>query len=212
MSDRWIVSRFLQTVMSANEYLDKYEYSHALDVAERFFFAEFCDNYLEIIKERLWNPDSFPPEQVQAARSTLYSVLLGVLKLFAPFIPYITEELYQIVFCPFGGPVSIHISEWPVCDESLMDAQAEESGKLLVDILTATRRWKTAQKVHANFRLNEMIITAGEEERARLEPIADDLKAAVHTASLEFGEGGDIPTEVENVALKLILDEKNSQD
>jgi valyl-tRNA synthetase len=99
-----------------------------------------------------------------------------------------------------------------VCDESLIDTQAEESGKLLVDILTATRRWKTAHKVHANFRLSRMIITAGEEERASLEPIADDLQAAAHAASLEFGEGGDIPTEVENITLRLVLGEEKSQN
>jgi len=211
LPDRWIVSRFMSTVMSATEYLDKYEYSHALDVTEQFFFAEFCDNYLEIVKQRFWNPDQFPPEQVEAARFTLYSVLFGLLKLFAPFIPYITEELYQIVFRRFGGPMSIHISEWPVYDESLMDAEAEAAGKLLVDVLTGVRRWKTAHKVHAYFPLSNMIITAGEEEKARLEPIANDLRAAAHAASLEFGEGGDIPTEAGNIALKLALGEKGPQ-
>ena len=50
--DKWIVSRFMATVKSATEYLDVYEYSHALRVAERFFFSEFCDNYLEIVKKR----------------------------------------------------------------------------------------------------------------------------------------------------------------
>jgi valyl-tRNA synthetase len=211
LPDRWIVSRFMATVSSATEYLDKYEYSHALDVTERFFFDEFCDNYLEIIKQRFWNPERFLPEQVEAARATLHSVLLGILKLFAPFIPYITEEIYQIVFRPFGGPVSIHISEWPVYDESVVDAEAEESGKLLVDVLTGVRRWKTSQKVHAYFPLNEMVITAGKEEKVRIEPMADDLRAAAHAESLEFGDGGDIPTEAENVALKLTLGERKSR-
>jgi len=212
LPDRWIVSRFMSTVISATEYLDKYEYSHALDVTKRFFFAEFCDNYLEVIKQRLWNPDRFPPEQVEAARYTLHSVLLGVLKLFAPFMPYITEELYQIVFRSFGGPVSIHISEWPVYDESRIDAEAEEAGKMLVDVLTGVRRWKTSQKVHANFPLNKLVITAGEEEKARLEPIAEDLQAAAHAASLKFGEGGNIPTETENITLQLTLGEKKSKN
>ena len=209
--DRWIVSRFMLTVKSSTEYLDNYEYSHALDIAEHFFFDEFCDNYLEIVKQRFWNPDQFPPEQVEAARFTLHSVLLGLIKLLAPFIPYITEELYQIVFRQFGGPVSIHISEWPVYDESLIDAEAEEAGKLLVNILTGVRRWKTSQQVHAYFPLSKMVVTAGEEEKARIEPIADDLRAAAHAEIFELGEGGNIPTEAENVALALTLGERKIQ-
>lgn len=211
MSDRWIVSRFVSTVKSASEYLDKFEYSHALDAAKRFFFSEFCDNYMEIIKQRFWNPDQFAPEQIEAARFTLHSVLLGILKLLAPFIPYITEELYQIAFRPFGGPVSIHISEWPEYDDSLIDDEAEEAGKLLVNILTGVRRWKTDNQVHSNFPLNEMVITASEEEKARLKPIIDDLQAAAHAESLKFGEEGDIPTEAEGITLKMTLGERKKR-
>ena len=208
LPDRWIVSRFMSTVKTATEYFDKYEYSHALNAVERLFFDEFCDNYLEIVKQRFWNPDQFPPEQVEAARYRLHSVLLGILKLLAPFMPYITEELYQIVFRPYGGPVSIHVSEWPVYNESLSDAEAEEAGKLLVDVLTGVRRWKTSQQVHAYFPLNDMVITAEEAEKRLLGLIAGDIQAASHAESLEFGEGGDVPTEAENVTLKLTLGER----
>ena len=211
LPDRWIVARFWDTAKMATEYMDKYEYSHALDAVERFFFSEFCDNYLEIIKQRFWNPDDFPAEQVQAARHTLHTVLLGILKMFAPFIPYITEELYQIVFRQFGGPASIHISQWPVSDGSAADPEAEKAGKLLVDILTGVRRWKTQHQVHANFPLKEMVITASDEQRSTIELIADDLKAAAHSESLTFADGGDVPTEAENVALRLTLGERKTK-
>ena len=208
LSDRWIVSRFIGTVNTATACFEKYDFSHALNATERFFFAEFCDNYLEILKQRLWNPDRFPPDQVDAARFTLHSVLLGVLKLFAPFIPYITDELYQIVFRSSDGPVSLHTSEWPAFDTSRIDTEAEAAGELLVIVLTGVRRWKTEQQVHANFPLQKMVITASKAEKARLEPIAEDLRAAAHAASLEFDEGGEVPTDAENITLKLMLGEK----
>ncbi|MBD3183721.1 class I tRNA ligase family protein, partial [Candidatus Poribacteria bacterium] len=211
LPDKWIMSRFMDVVKTATDYMDKYEYSHALDAAERFFFSEFCDNYLEIIKQRFWNPDQFPPEQVEAARYTLNYVLHGILKLMAPFIPYITEELYQIVFRTDNSPVSIHISQWPEYDESLVDEEAEKAGKLLVDVLTGARRWKTQQQVHANFPLDEMIVTAKDEEREILEMLADDLKAAAHAEKLEFSEGGDVETESDNVRLKLTLGERKKK-
>ena len=210
--DQWIVSRMNTVIREATDYLDKYEYSHALDLAERFFFAEFCDNYLEIIKERFWKPEKFKPEQVEAARYTLHKVLETVLKLFAPFIPYITEELYQIILRPMGGPSSIHISQWPKFDESLADEQAEESGKLLVTLMTYIRRWKTSQKVHANFPLKELVVTAGVESREKIEPLAEDLRAAARSETLTFGPGGELEIEGTDLSLKMTLGEKKPKE
>ena len=208
LPDRWIVSRMNSVVKDATRYLDKYEYSHALDLTERFFFAEFCDNYLEIIKERFWKPEKFQPEQVEAARYTLHLVLETVLKLFAPFIPYITEELYQIILRPMDGPSSIHISSWPEFDESINDENAEESGKLLVALLTHIRRWKTSQKVHANFPLKELVVTADDESREKIDPLAEDLRAAARAETLSFGPGGELGIEGTDLSLKMTLGEK----
>jgi valyl-tRNA synthetase len=209
--DRWIISRYMSAVNNATGYFERYEYSHALESSIRFFFTEFCDNYLEIIKERFWNPDQFQPEQIEAARFTLYSVLFGILRLFAPFIPYITEELYQIIFRDtFEKASSIHVSEWPPYDPSLIDTEAEASGKLLIDILTGVRRWKTSQQVHPTFPLQEMMISTDPESAARIQPIIDDLKAAAHARSLCFEEGGTIPTNSENIHLQLVLAESKS--
>jgi valyl-tRNA synthetase len=201
----------MSAVNNATDYFEKYEYSHALESSVRFFFTEFCDNYLEIIKERFWNPDQFQPEQIEAARFTLYFVLFGILKLFAPFIPYITEELYQIIFRDtFEEATSIHVAEWPTYDVSLIDTEAEASGKLLIDILTGVRRWKTSQQARPSFPLQEMIISTDLESAIRIKPIVDDIRAAAHAEFLSFEEGGTIPTNSENIHLKLVLAEGKS--
>ena len=210
LPDQWIVSRFNQVVRDATKYLDRYEYSHALDHTERFFFSEFCDNYLEIVKERFWKPENFTPEQVEAARHTLFTVLEGVLKLFAPFIPYITEELYRIIFLPFGDrPVSIHVSSWPTVDEAAINDVADEAGRLLIAILTSIRRWKTSQQVHAGYPLRSIAIDAPDEVKGKIEPIAEDLRAAARSESLTFAAGGDVAIEgEENIKLAMVLGEK----
>lgn len=209
--DRWIISRYMSTVNNATGYFERYEYSHALESSVRFFFTEFCDNYLEIIKERFWNPDHFQPEQIEAARFTLYSLLFGLLRLFAPFIPYITEELYRIIFRDtFEEASSIHVAEWPAYDPSLIDTEAEVSSNLLIDILTGVRRWKTSQQVHSTFPLQTMVISTDPESAARIQPIIQDLKAAAHAESLCFEEGGTIPTNSENIHLQLVLAEGKS--
>jgi valyl-tRNA synthetase len=209
--DRWIISRLMATIKSSTDYFEKFEYSHSLDVTERFFFTELCDNYLEIVKERFWNPDKFDPQQVEAARFTLYTALLNVLKLFAPFIPYITEELYQIIFRDsFEETKSIHVSSWPKYDESLVDTDADTSGRLLIDVLTGVRRWKTSQQVHPTFPLREMVITTDPETAVGVKRLNDDLKAAAHAENLIYGEGGDIVTDNEKITLKLTLGEKKA--
>ena len=211
MVDRWIISRFNQVVRVCTDYLDRYEYSLAMKTAERFFFAEFCDNYLEIVKDRFWNPERFQPGQVEAARHTLFNLGYGVLKLLAPFIPYITEEIYQIVFHQYGGPESIHVDAWPEVDESLIDEQADELGRLLVAILTGARRWKTDQAVHQGHPLKELLVACPEKMKATLEPVLEDLRAAARSESIGFAESGDVPTEVENVMLSLVLGEKKKK-
>jgi valyl-tRNA synthetase len=208
VTDRWIVSRLAATVRQATDAFEQCEYNHALTAAERFFFGDLCDNYLEIVKERFWKPERFSPAQVEAARSTLHGVLLTVLKLLAPFIPYLTEELYQIVFRPFGGEVSIHVSRWPEADAARVDAEAEAAGNLLVDLLTTIRGWKTAQRVHANFPLGAVVVTAEPEQRQRLAAVVDDLRAAAHAESVTFGDGGEVPTSVPGIALALELAEE----
>jgi len=207
--DKWITSKLNSVIEKATGFLERYEYSHALKQTERFFFSEFCDNYLEIIKERFWKPEKFTPDQVEAARYTLRYILENVLKLLAPFIPYITEELFQIIFKRYQDtPVSIHVAPWPKNRPELNDEEAQERGRLMMDLLTAIRRWKTKQQVHTNFPLKELIVTAREKEQEMIEPIAEDLRAAAHSDSLTFADGGDVPTENENVTLALTLGEK----
>jgi len=209
--DRWILSRFNRVSKQSSEYLDAYEYSLALKSAERFFFAEFCDNYLEIIKDRFWNPERFTAGQVEAARHTLFTVGYGVLKLLAPFIPYITEEIYQIVFKQYGGPESIHVDDWPECDKAMLDEKAEQLGKLLVAILTGARRWKTDQAVHQGHPLASLHVTCSDKLKDDLAPVLEDLRAAARADAIGFADDGDVPTEAENVKLKLVLGEKKKK-
>ncbi|NLH49393.1 MAG: valine--tRNA ligase [Myxococcales bacterium] len=210
--DRWILSRFHQVVRQTTRYLEEYEYSLALKTAERFFFAEFCDNYLEIIKERFWSPDRFAPEQVEAARHTLRTIGLGVLKLFAPFIPYITEELYQIVFRADEGAPSLHISAWPQADEGAIDEAADELGRTLVAILTGARRWKTTQAVHQGHPLRSIQVTCSDRQREFLTPVLEDLRAAARADAIGFAPAGEVPTEMEGITLALVLGEKKPKE
>ncbi len=87
-----------------------YNYSHAKSIAEKFFWRDFCDNYLEIVKWRVYNGDK---QEKESAFYTLYISLLTILKFMAPITPFITETIYQKYFRKNEKEKSIHISKWP---------------------------------------------------------------------------------------------------
>jgi valyl-tRNA synthetase len=125
----------------ATECFQNYDYAAAKGATESFFWRVLADNYLEMCKLPLYEEES------EGARYALHTVLLTVLKLFAPFLPHVTEEIYQGLFVTDEGDGSIHKAPWPVADETLVDEPAEAAGDVIVDIATAVRRHKTEHQL-----------------------------------------------------------------
>ncbi len=141
-TDRWLLSRLARTIAYATKELDSYEYATARMEVERFFWSDLCDNYLELAKARLYGE---PGPERHAAQWSLYHALLTVLKLLAPHLPYITEEIYQGLFRQWDGAASIHRASWPAEQPTWIDSQAEETGKTLLELLRQVRRYKAEQ-------------------------------------------------------------------
>ena len=91
--DKWILSKLHKVIMNSTLSLEKYEYSRTKQEVEVFFWHVLCDNYLEIVKDRLYNPDNRGVRERKSAQKALYDSILGVLKLMAPIMPHITEDL-----------------------------------------------------------------------------------------------------------------------
>lgn len=105
--DVWILNELNQTIKKATDAFEKYEYAKSRDYISDFFWNKLADNYLEFVKHRLWNEDG----NVKAESNKFLSfVFLNILKLFAPIMPFITEELFHNIFT---GELSIHLSSWP---------------------------------------------------------------------------------------------------
>jgi valyl-tRNA synthetase len=143
-TDCWLLSRTQQLIQHVTELFRNYDYAAAKSEIESFFWRELADNYLEMSKERLYDAAN---EKREGARYILYHVLLTLLKLFAPVLPFITEMLYQELFVPIEGPGSIHSSKWPVVNESLINNAADAYGEALIDIATAVRRYKSESNI-----------------------------------------------------------------
>lgn len=161
--DRWILSRLGETVAKATEAFARYEYADALDATNQFFWADFCDNYLELIKKRVYNEDgSTGAEAQQSAVRTLYYVLHGILKLYAPFTPHVTEELYSHIFADaYAAKGSLHAQgQWPKAADYPIDAQALADGRHALDILEIIRKAKSESNRSIKFPIQKLLVFA----------------------------------------------------
>src|SRR5690606_26954432 len=95
--DRWVLTRLHRAITKATRDFEKYEYSDARNAAEDFFWNDFCDNYLELVKNRVYGNEGDAAAQMSAVH-TIYHCLNGILRLFAPFVPHVTEELFSYIF------------------------------------------------------------------------------------------------------------------
>lgn len=181
--DRWIKIKFQKAAREATNYLENYEYAKARDVIESFFWHDFCDNYLEAVKYRLY--DKSHPFR-GSAQKTLYDILFGILKLFAPFLPYITEEIFQKFFRRFEKEKSIHITNWPSVSKEKGKTKDEELGELLFEITSFIRKFKAENKISLKKEVSHLLIEAGPSLKSKIKKIEKDLISLNHIREISF--------------------------
>ena len=142
--DRWILQRSQSVVDKATQAFLHYDYVSAKNEVEALFWHDMADNYLELVKFRLYGAAGLEKESAQA---TLYQLLLTVLKLIAPFLPHVTDVIYQELFAKVEGSNSIHVSGWPERQEIAYDDPIEQFGQTILQILTAVRRYKSEHQL-----------------------------------------------------------------
>ena len=185
-ADRWIRSRLVAVVHEATQAFEEYEYSKALRAVEQFFWADWCDAYLEMVKDRFRSAAdgavvAFTAGEVEAARVTLRDGTWTLLRLFAPVVPFLTEELYDKAVRPLLGPdapVSVHVAAWPESAQTgvvdvfggMRDLEGEALGVRLGELVTAARAAKTAQQLGGGRVLDAVVVSgAGWEAYAAVE-------------------------------------------
>ena len=143
LADKWILSRLQDTVKDVTGLLERFELGEAGRAIYDFIWSEVCDWYIEIAKPRLYNKEA--AAERATAQHVLSTVLVSAMKLLHPYMPFITEEIYQ---CLPHEAESIMISKWPVADESLIDPEAERGMNAIMDSIKAIRNMRA--EVNAN--------------------------------------------------------------
>jgi valyl-tRNA synthetase len=181
--DELFLNKLNLLVKDSTENFVNYEYSKVKSDVEHFFWSDFCDNYLEIVKKRVYQGKG---EKKVSAQYALYKSLLTMLKLIAPIMPFITEEIYQTYFKKNEKTKSIHICEWPE-EEKVKQKELDELFKFahFVDILEQVRKWKSSNQKPMN---SEIILTL---EKVAMSPLGDDLIGDLKavTNAKEINEG-----------------------
>ncbi|MEA2035923.1 MAG: valine--tRNA ligase [Nanoarchaeota archaeon] len=181
--DKWILSRVSEIIKNSTESFDKYEYSRTKADVENFFWHEFCDNYLEIVKDRLYNPDKRGKDSRLSAQYGLYNTLLAILKMMAPIMPFITEEIYQLYFAKHDKSKSIHVSSWP--EPIKKDEKAEKVGELAIYAVQKARQAKSEQNLSLKSPLKNLFIT-GKISKEEFELVKEDIIASTNAEKIGY--------------------------
>lgn len=153
LEDRWILHAYNELIREVTENLDKYELGIAVSKLYDFIWDSFCDWYIELVKPRFFAKD----ESNQTAQQVLTYVLSGTLKLLHPFMPFITEEIWQAL--PHEGE-SIMISAFPVYDEALKNSEAADQMQMLMASIKGIRNIRSERNVPPSKKCTVYIVTA----------------------------------------------------
>ncbi|MCC8461776.1 MAG: valine--tRNA ligase [Rickettsia endosymbiont of Ecitomorpha arachnoides] len=181
--DQWMINKLVELVKLATNELQNYEYANAMHLTEKFFWAIFCDNYLEISKTRSYDEENKNPQGQYSSILTLYHTMQILLKLFAPFMPHITEELYQLLY----SENSVHVKGSWINYSDLnynIDAKGAEG---LLEILDIVRKFKAEKNLSIKAPI-KLLKVSGIELSAEL---TEDLKNVTSAEEIQFEDQGD---------------------
>jgi len=185
-TDKWILSRLNRLISEVTKDFEEYNHASAKNRIEEFFWEVFTDNYMEMVKTRLYDSPDGSIER-DSAKYTLYNVLSTIIQLFAPIIPYITEEVYQLVFKKATDAASIHLSSWPTARQELIDTGSENIGDMLIEIATAVRRYKSEKKIPMGSQLEKIKINVLREDNAEvLKKCLVDIKSVTRAKVIDI--------------------------
>lgn len=153
LEDKWILSKYNRVVKVVTENLDRFELGVALSNLYDFIWENFCDWYIELVKPRLFDKEN---PTAKTAQYVLTYVLSNTMKLLHPFMPFITEEIWQHL--PHEGE-SIMISQWPVYDEKLDFPEDESSMELIMQAISAVRNRRAEMNVPPSKKAKTIIVT-----------------------------------------------------
>jgi valyl-tRNA synthetase len=162
--NEWLLHTLSQAVEHYNQQFNDYEYSHALEVIEKFFWQNFCDNYLELVKDQFFRPERYDQDSLDKTRFTLYEVGFGILQMYAPFVPHITETLYQSMFKRHEQKVSLHATLFNGNRFSYQFIESVATSEKILEIVAQVRKLKSENHVSLKTELSHLTLATSDQK------------------------------------------------
>ena len=178
--DKWILGNFVKMEKEYIKYLDNYEIGLALNILEKFFW-NFCDNYIEIVKHRLYRPEEFGKKARYSGQKTIYLILYKLLQDFSIFFPFITEEIYQELYHDNN---SIHLTKIEKLNYNFENEM--KLGNIICEIISNARGVKTNNNVSLKTPIKKMNIEVSKELKETIEKSIKDFKATLFIDELNL--------------------------
>lgn len=159
--NHWLLERCDRVRRQYAHNFDNAEYAKALELLDRFFWDDFCDNYLELVKDRLFKPENYGEHHLACTRYTLYTVGYQLLQLYAPFVPYVTEALYQELYRTHEQTGSIHATQLTL--PATKPDETTHAGTVMehvLHIISEVRRQKSEAQRSLKTELVHLVVTA----------------------------------------------------
>ena len=190
LADRWILSRLQKAIKEVRDLLENYRFSESAQALYHFIWDEFCDWYIEWSKPFFYRPER--AEQRRGAQQVIFTVLDSVLRLLHPFMPFLTEEIYQAL--P-RHEESIMIAPYPEPDPEMIEPEIEEQVEILKEAVSAIRRLRAENLVPLSAKVRVLLIADSEEQAEffRTNQIYLESPPQVNIKELQIQVGGEKP-------------------
>jgi valyl-tRNA synthetase len=200
LHDRWILSRLNRTAREVRAHLERYAFHEAVQALYHFFWDDFCDWYIELTKAEITAEESTPVREL--ARSRILTVLEQALRLLHPFMPYITEELWQSLpgvdekllhEAYRGAPATIMLASYPPGEEALIDDAAESEMQSVIDLISRVRNIRSEMNIKPGERVPLLIGAADERLRAVFAASTDQIARIARISEIRIADKLDAP-------------------
>lgn len=193
LADRWIISALQRTEAEVSRHLDQFRFDLAAQSLYEFIWNQYCDWYLELSKPVLWDENA-PAERLRGTRRTLVRVLEAALRLAHPFMPFITEEIWQSIKGLAGeSGDTIMLQPYPVADEAKIDTQAEADIEWLKAFINGIRNIRAEMNINPGKPLDVLLNHYNAEDERRLHDNEAFLKKLAKLDSVTLLTGSDAP-------------------
>lgn len=195
LADEWILTRLNDTIREVTRLFEKYEFGEVGRILYHFIWDDFCDWYIEMSKISM---NEGTEEEKQMTRSVLLYTLDKILKMLHPFMPFVTEEIYQAI----DSSQTIVVSEWPTVDESLSNEESNHTMSLLVDIIKSVRQTRNEVNTPLSKPIDIKIEIKDSTSRQLIEENTHYITRFTNPETLEIGEKINIEDDAKTQVVK----------